>query len=186
MGRQILFHMLRKDCEEFLAFLRGRAPVVVTTRAGHTSKIQPADDPCSHFESLCLWNTEILPVLKRNYIPKSTRGPYYRIDGSLPVVELRLSQVGDWDGRPSLPQGRIYASFDQPNENLRKWFEFMTRWIRKNFAKCPFPYLGGYVGPAAMKWFQEGGILLPYVRPLPTPYWVSFANSQHATSKSEP
>jgi hypothetical protein len=185
MGRQILFHMLPDDCEEFLSFLRSRAPVVVTIRDGHSSRIEPVDNPCSNFECLSLWNREILPVLKRSYIPKSTKGPYYRVDSSLPVVELSLSRVGDWNGKPCLPQGRLYASFDQPNEKLRKWFEFMIRWIRRNYSKPRLKHVS-YVGPAAMRWHQEGGILLPFNRPLPTSYWVSFANSQHATSKPEP
>ncbi len=170
--------MLSEDCRDFLSYLKEKAPVVVIERDGKSSKVEPVDDPCCPGQLLCLWNQDLLPVLKRKFVPKSTKGPYYTVDSSLPVVEFSIPSIGDWEGRPSLTQGRIYASFDQPSEGLRKWFDSMARWIRKNFAKIPLEYLNR-VGPAAMKWYQEGGILLPSIRPLPTPYWVSFVNSQH-------
>ena len=183
MGRQVLFHMLSEDCQGFLAYVKENAPVVVTERDGHFSKIEPVGNPCSLGQCLCLWNQGLLPLLRRKFVPKSSKGPYYRVDSALPVAEFFLPREADWEGSPSLTQGRIYASFDQPNDGLRKWFDSMGRWIRKNFAKNPLRGLSGYVGPAALKWYQEGGILLPFVRPLPSPYWVSFVRAQHDDAK---
>jgi hypothetical protein len=183
MGRQILFHMLWGDCQDFLAYVTQSAPVLVIETDKDSSKVEPLCNPCSLGQVLSLWNQDLLPVLKRKYIPKSAKGPYYRVDSSLPVVEFSIPREADWEGSPSLTQGRIYASFDQPNEDLTKWFDSMSRWIRKNFAKNPVGLAKGYIGPAALRWYQEGGILLPFVRPLPSPYWISFVNAQHGDNK---
>jgi len=185
MGRQVLFHILSEDCQEFLTHIQGHAPVVVIERDGKSSKVQPVDNPCRPGQTLCLWNRNLLPILSRKFIPKSTKGAYYRVESSLPVVEFSFPREADWEGSPSLAQGRIYASFEEPNEDLRRWFDSLTRWIRQNFAKNPLSYLGGYVGPAALKWYQEGGILLPFVRPLPSPYWISFVKAQHGEPKAQ-
>ncbi len=179
MGRQVLFHMLSRDCQDFLAHVTQHASVWPIERDSDSSKVEPVRSPCSLGQVIILWNKDLLPVLKRKHIPKSIKGPYYRVDSSLPVVELSIPREADWEGLPSLTQGRIYASFDYPNRDLNEWFDSMSKWIRKNFSKNPVGLTSGYVGPAALKWFQAGGILLPFVRPISSPYWISFVNAQH-------
>jgi hypothetical protein len=120
----------------------------------------------------------LLPILARKYIPESSVGPYYRIDSSLPVIELFLPREQEWDGVPSLTQGRIYASFDQPSDGLKKWFDTLARWIRSNFAKSPVPSIEGYIGPAALQWYEEGGLLLPMNRPPVNDQWRAFLQPQ--------
>jgi hypothetical protein len=171
MGRQICFYMLREDCEQFLRFVQSRDPVLVVQRDSDSSRVGPVDDPCSLGQDLCLWNQRLLPSLERKYIPQSVKGPYYRVDGSLPTLEFFLPRPADWDGRPALTQGRVYATFDQPTEGLRIWYEGIARWIRKNFTRNPIARVGGYAGPAALQWHRDGGLLLPFVRPLVTPQW---------------
>lgn len=179
MGRQILFHMLPEDCELFLSGLHQRDRFAVVERDSTSSDIVEVAAPCCVGKTVVLWNRSLLPSLEREYIPQSSRGPYYRVSSSLPLLEFFLPIEADWDSRPALTQGRVYASFDVPHEGLRRWYESVARWIRKNFAKNPVGLSSGYVGPAALKWYGRGGILLPMLRPPFTPEWRSFVDAQH-------
>ncbi len=183
MGRQIAFHMLPQDCEEFLDFVHNRDPVFVVARDSDSPKIVQIARPCFFGETLCLWNQALLPRLKREYIAESTQGPYYRVDDSLPVLELIPSRQTDWRGRPALTQGRVWGSFDQPSEPLRKWFEAIVRWMRKNYVRAPAD-LFGYVAPAAFQWFLKGGVLLPIFEPPVTRDWLDFVKAQRKARES--
>jgi hypothetical protein len=169
MGRQTGFHMLPEDAAEFLAHLKDQAPVVCTSRSSDSEEIIECD-PTDCGPVLCLWNQAILPSLKCAHIARA-QNPYYRVDQSLPVIEWMKSQKADWDGMPALTQGRVYASFDVPNEPLTKWFDSIVRWIRKNYAKNPIKWQSGYVGGHALRWHRDGGLLLPTYSPPTTPEW---------------
>lgn len=186
MGRQILFHMLPEDCNGFLRALRGRDPVAVVDKDSASPEVVELPDPCKGGVFAVLWNRSLLPSLEREFIAKSDRGPYYRVSDSLPVLEFSLPSQADWDGKPALTQGRIYASFEVPNEGLRRWYEWAARWIRRNFAKESAGLSGGYVGPAALEWHERGGILLPFIRPPVTPAWQAFVSKQHARRPRHP
>src|SRR5205807_782908 len=81
----------------------------------------------------------LLPTLRRNYIPKSDQGPYYRVDSALPVIEFSYpcGKQEIWNGRSALVQGRIWAGFEQSNAEFESWFNSVVRWMRKNFIKNP-------------------------------------------------
>jgi hypothetical protein len=159
--------MLPADATDFMAYARTKTPVFCTVRDSESEEIVECEVTGSS-QTLCLWNRDILPTLSRKYINR-TVNPYFRIDYSLPVVELIVPRICEWDGIPALAQGRIYASFDVPNEPLRKWFDALVRWIRKIFVKNPVPWQFGYVGPHAYEWHRQGGLLLPtYLPPLTT------------------
>lgn len=117
--------------------------------------------------------------IEREFIPESNRGPYYRVDSALPVIELwyRSPIPESWNGRAALTQGRIWAAFEQKNRDFEVWFNSIVRWIRKNFVKNPVP-LGGYIGPAAYEWYKAGGILLPVLRPPVNKTWLSWVEAQ--------
>lgn len=183
MGKQVLFHMLRPDCEQFIRAVRERDPIVIVERDSDSAKVVEVADPCAPGPVLSFWNPKLLSSLERKYIPESSIGPYYRVDSALPVIEFFLPRQQEWDGSPALTQSRVYASFDQPSEGLRKWFDAVARWIRKNFAKSPVPSIGGYMGPAALKWHEEGGLLLPMIRPPVNDQWRAFLQPQLARSK---
>jgi hypothetical protein len=168
--------MLPADAIEFLAYARTKAPVVCTVWNSESEEIVGCDVTRSG-QPLCLWNRDILPTLSRNCINR-TANPYYRIDTSLPVVELDVPNECEWDGLPALSQGRIYASFDVQSEPLRKWFDTLVRWIRKTFVKNPVPWQSGYVGPHANEWHRRGGLLLPTYEPPLTDEWKDRLRSQ--------
>jgi hypothetical protein len=178
MGKQILFHMFPPDCEQFLSVVQKRDSVVIVERDSSSASLVPVAHPCSPGQVLSFWNRNLLSSLERKYIPESTKGPYYRIASSLPVIEFFLPREQEWDGQPAITQGRIYASFDQPSEELQRWFNATVRWIRKNFVRNPVQSVGGYVGPSALRWHEEGGLLLPMVRPPVTSEWRAFLQPQ--------
>lgn len=93
MGRQIIFHMLAEDRAAFLSFVQKRDSVVITDFTGNSADVLPADLASARAkdrEWLCLWNMNLLQTLKREYIPESNIGPYYRIDSSLPILEFSV------------------------------------------------------------------------------------------------
>jgi hypothetical protein len=175
VGRQILFHMLPEDRTEFLEFVQERDPVVVGdfTHA-LKSEFEPVDlanPENGSREWLCLWNRDLLPSLRREYIAESNVGPYYRIDSSLPILEFSLPSPSVWDGKPALTQGRLYAYSYAAEPGLRGWYESLVRRMRKTFKKNPVTWMAGYVGPAAYRWYESGGLLLPYCAPPINPEW---------------
>jgi len=176
--------MLPEDAKEFLSVLRQRTPLVVVERDSLSPDLLEVADPRVVGKTLVLWNQSLLRSLEREYIPQSNRGPYYRVSSSVPVLELFLPVEADWDGKPALTQGRVYGSFDVANENLRRWYESIAHWIRKNFTKNTVGLSSGYVGPAARGWYERGGVLLPMLRPPVTPEWRSFVDAQHDAGRS--
>lgn len=153
MGRQILFHMLPRDCEEFLAVLQQRDPLVITSWNSDLSEIEDlSQSACSFRETLCLWNQPLLPHLERALIERPNGKSYFRIDSSLPVLEMSTSHECEWDGKPALIQGRIWGSFEDKTAGLQGWYDAIVRWIRRNYDRSPGKGLRGYVSPAALQW----------------------------------
>jgi hypothetical protein len=170
--------MLPEDALEFLAYARTKAPTTCTERYSDSGLISERDVR-SGSQLLCLWNHDILPTLRREYITNSAK-PYYRVDTSLPVIEFSVPHKSEWNGVPALTQGRIWASFDVPSEPLRRWFDSLVRRIRKTFVKNPIHWQSGYVGQYAYEWHRRGGLLLPTYSPPITVEWEERLHSQHA------
>ena len=144
---------------------------------GESSQVIPAK-LSNDSQWLCIWNQALLPQLKRKWIPNAEH-EHYRVDEfQLPVVEFSTSSRVIWDGRPALVQGRLHGFFDGKSPEFEKWYETLVRWIRKNFLKNPTS-LGGYVGPAAYKFYKEGGYLLPNFVPPTTKEWLKEIRKQH-------
>jgi hypothetical protein len=173
--------MLPEDRADFLGFVRQRDHVVITEFTSDRADIQPIDlnQPQVHPNWLCLWNVDLLPSLKREHVPVSNVGPYYRVDSSLPILEFSVPNQTEWDERPALTQGRLYAYAYQNHSALRTWYEALSRRLRKSFVKNPTGWMAGYVGPAAFRWYERGGLLLPTYQPPLTPEWRARINEQH-------
>jgi hypothetical protein len=180
MGRQTGFHMLPEDCKQFLDFVHKRDPVVVTDWRSTSPEIMERQNPWEASGWYCLWNQTLLPKLEREFVPKSDRGPYYRTDSALSVIEFSYPGVSPetWNGRSVLTQGRVWAGFERENRNFEKWYSAIVRWIRKSFVKNPVPLLGGYIGPAAYESYKQGLVLLPMFRPPLTTEWLSWLEAQ--------
>jgi hypothetical protein len=171
--------MLPEDDEELLIHIKSRHNVVVVeSHDAHSATVKTLELlPRTGIELLILWNQELLPVLRRK---RSRSGNYFNVDVSAePVLEFSPSILGRWHGRPSLTQGRIYGDFDNKSKDFSRWFDEIGRHIRKVFLKNPNPsILSGYVGPAAYKWFCQGGLLLPNYIPPDTPVWRKLFEEQ--------
>jgi hypothetical protein len=185
MGRQIHFYMLPEDRSAFIHYVQGRDPVVATLRESDSSEIQPLVDlSVGDKKTLCLWNRKLLPRLERKWIPDPG---YYRVDGlHTPTLELSSSFEATWEGKPALGQGRLFGDFDPylgKPPDFEKWYDHLTRWIRKNYRKSPTSS-GGYVGPAAYVFYNKGGYLLPQFLPPKTDAWLAEIGKQHSRSKT--
>jgi hypothetical protein len=186
MGRQIHFYMLPEDRRAFIRLVQEQDPVVVTLRDSDSSEIQSlADLEAGDKKTLCLWNRRLLPLLERKWVPAGC----YRVDGfHPPTLEFNSSFKATWEGKPALGQGRLFGDFDpylgKPPE-FEKWYETMVRWIRKNYRKSPTS-MGGYLGPAAYEFYNDGGYLLPQFLPPRTDVWLAELGKQHSQSKTRP
>jgi hypothetical protein len=176
--------MLPEDRINFLGFVQQRDRVVITDFTSDTADVQPIDldKPQRHRDWLCLWNLDLLPSLERRHVPVSDVGPYYRVDSSLPILEFSTPNQIQWDQRPALTQGRLYAYAYQDLSHLRTWYEALARWLRKNFVNNPVGWMSGYVGPAAYQWYERGGLLLPTYQPPLNEEWRDRINEQHPKS----
>jgi hypothetical protein len=187
MGRQIHFYMLPEDRNVFIRLVQEHDLVVATLRDSDSSEVQPlADLDVGDKKTLCLWNRRLLPRLERKWIPDPG---YYRVDGlQTPTLEFSSSFKAIWEGKPALGQGRLFGDFDlylgKPPD-FEKWYEHLTRWIRKNYRKSP-TRTGGYVGPAAYEFYNEGAYLLPQFLPPTTEAWLAEIGKQHSKSSSSP
>jgi hypothetical protein len=188
VGRQIQFYMLPEDQAAFLRFAQEHDPVVlVATLDRQGPAVRPVEDTGSVRNPMfCLWNRALLPHLQRKSIGDADRRCYTIDSLHLPVLEFDPCITTEWEGRPALVQGRLYGQFDpwlkKPPE-FEKWYESLVRWIRKNYKKNPAGF-GGYVGPAAYRFFLDGGYLLPNFRPPRTDVWLAEIGKQHQTASS--
>src|ERR1700752_2261764 len=183
MGRQSVFQLVPEDRTAFLSFVQQRDPVIVTNFTDSSSAdVHPVDlerpNP-GYREWLCLWNQALLSSLRREHIPKSNIGPYYRIDSALPILEFSVPVQGVWDDKPALTQGRLYAYAYQDHPDLRAWYEALARWLRTRFKRNPISWMSGYVGPEAYRWHQSGGLLLPFLPPPVNAEWRQRIHGQH-------
>jgi hypothetical protein len=176
--------MLPEDEQMFLDFVRGRDPVVTIHRSAESSTVAPVSIGTAGSDALVLWNKKLLSHLERELVQRSPGSNYYRIDGSLPVLEFSRSRRVDWNRNPALLQGRVYGLFSKPDVEYENWYKSIARWIRRHFVKGPLKILDGYVGPEAFKWFQDGGTLLPMFEPPTTSEWLSFVDGQHTVASS--
>jgi hypothetical protein len=106
--------------------------------------------------------------------------PYYRVDEQTEsVLELWLSGRTTWEGRAALTQGRVYGVFQGKQPEFEKHYEQIIRYIRRHWRKNPAAWMGGYIGPAASEWFNQGGLLLPNYIPPVRRDWIERLSEQH-------
>lgn len=159
MGRQVEFYADAADLGEFLDFVCTGKPVVVTLMDSDQPEIEPLVDPRSESRVMTLWNQGVIPTIERELVPTGS----YRISYSLPVLELTPSRAISLNHQPALLRGRLYGfSFEGAPAGYAKWYDGLARWIRSHYERSPLGEQDGYIGRAALAWFQQGGILLPW------------------------
>ena len=186
MGQQIRFHALSDDLAEFLEFARGRDPVFVSLRDSDRPEIETVVDPAAETRIMTLWNQGLVPSLRREHVSRPPASDYYRIPYSSPVLELSPSQEVSWNGQAALLNGRLYGfAFDTATNAYAIWYTSLRSWIRSHFRRSPLEQLDGYIGRAALAWFNKGGILLPWPEPPVSPQWLTFVDAQHRARSPE-
>jgi len=171
--------MLEEDCKNFLDFVQQRDPVFVIKMHPASPNVECLTDTSEKPDLYCLWNQAICPVLVPKKFERKGGAFSYHINVDLPVIEFdyRGPIATTWNERPALTQGRVWASFQHADKHFESWYNAIIRWLRKNFVRNPVP-LGGFVGPAAYKWYKAGGILLPTFLPPVTSSWLSWVEAQ--------
>jgi hypothetical protein len=181
MGRQVGFHALPDDLGDFLDFVCAKDPVIVTLMDSERPQIESLANPRSDNRVMSLWNQALMPTLERELVRHPPASEYYRIPYSRPVLELSPSRAVSWNDQSALLGGRLYGfSFEDASKDYATWYETLAKWIRSHFTRNPVEGIEGYVGRAALAWFQQGGILLPALPPPVTPEWASFVEAQRA------
>jgi hypothetical protein len=130
MGRQVQISVLPEDVEGLLAYIKSQHRVVLVKRDdSHSATVTPLELlPPNANDTFILWNQELLPQLRRKYIYRETAGDYYGVDElAEPVLEFGGSFLGEWCGRTSLTQGRIYGIFNNKSQEFVRWYEQIVR-----------------------------------------------------------
>ena len=181
--------MLGRDCDAFFTGAMRLAPFIAVIRDSATAGIEPADQPCAVRADLMLWNKAVTPSAVRTYVPNSVRGPYHRFPYDAPALEFcPTGDMSDWDGRPAIAAGRLYAARYQDNRELANWYEKLAGWLRRHFHGYRIASSTFRVGPDAWEWHRTGGVFLPMVRPPVTPTWrrlLGVAERESAVSEHE-
>lgn len=181
MGRQTQLHVFSKDVNDLLVAMHDKETLEIALRSGSTANPERLAFIPENMngQTLVLWSDRFAPNLQRGYVANA-QPPYYRIDAQTELVlELWLSALTTWDGKPALTQGRIYGIFESKQPEFEKVYERLVRYIRRHWRKNPASWMQGYIGPAASDWFEQRGILLPNYIPPVRSDWIACIREQH-------
>jgi hypothetical protein len=180
MGRQIPFHATVSDCNSLLSFINEGSSVAIVAQDASDATIVQEPKPCRTDRVLILWKEALGTTLQRNRV-RPEIDPYYRVPSGT-GLELSPSILTEWDGSPGLIQGRIYTGIAEPRKALVDWFTQISRWIRRHWVRAASP--GTYVGPDALQWYVNGGLLLPTFSPPISAEWQKFFYQQESQRKT--
>jgi hypothetical protein len=179
MGHQITFHMLDEDRREFFRFLSSKHRFVASGWTSDTSAVVHCESPAQENGALALWEPSSRIQRQRKKIVREDGSIVYEFDRQLSVLEFDPSVFVMHGRSPALLQGRLYSFLSEMGIETSSLFRAARQWIKRSFEHCPLELLGGYIGPVAMRWYRDGGILLPMFNPPATPAWEEFITSQH-------
>jgi hypothetical protein len=179
MGHQITFHMLQEDKEEFFRFLASQYNVFATAWASDRLETIRCQSPAREKGTLALWERRSETQRERKKIARDDGSVVYGFDRQDSVLEFSPSDLVIHEGSLALLQGRLYSFLSEMSVETAGLFKTSRQWIKRTFEPCPFTLLGGYIGPAAMRWHRDGGVILPMFNPPATQAWEDFIKSQH-------
>lgn len=177
MGKQIRFYMLPKDRDEFLRFLERDLDTKPIQATSSLSQLDSFRDVAAQnyygFRIVLLENQRFLvrendikqvdikeyDENERAYVTTG-RIEYYIDASSSNVVEFKQSFFREGE---VLAKGRIWAEMYRlengelvyKGDEFNAWYNKMAQWIRSKFKESGG--IDGYFGPAAYKWYQQGG-----------------------------
>jgi hypothetical protein len=181
MGRQTLLHAFPGDVNQLVAALHAEDPLEIATKRGISAMPERlAFVPDNMIgQTLVLWSERFALNPERDFIARAETPYFLMNEQTQPVLEFSLSTLTTWDAQPALTQGRIYGLFEHKTADFEKWFERIIRYIRRHWRKNPAVWMSGYVGPAAIEWFEKGGLLLPNYIPPVRSDWILRLGDQH-------
>jgi hypothetical protein len=173
MARQSSFYLSAEDLGSFLAAVLSDRSVEIIPKElaslGGGGDIWPLGSAPA-----VLWNKEIASHLEKEQIDRPD-GLYEVVDLKQPVIELLPCHRVSWDDCEALLAGRVYCSFVLPSPGLDRWYKQIYRKLRST---CDIVHYGGYtayIGPAALKFVRNGGLLLPLFVPPVSDQWKEWA-----------
>lgn len=181
MGRQITFHMLQKDNEEFFQFLISRHDIFAAVWTSDNPEVVRCEAPARELGTIAMWELHPETRRQRKKIVRGDGSVVYEFDRQHSVLEFSPSALVTHESSPALLQGRLYSFLKDMDVETASLFRTGSQWIKRSFVPCPYKLLGGYVGPAAMRWHRDGGVLLPMFNPPATQAWEEFIRSQHCS-----
>lgn len=179
MGHQITFHMLEEDRKEFFNFLSSQHRFIASRWTSDTSAVVHCESPAQENGALAIWEPQSEVDRLREMVLRNDGSIVYEFDRQISVLEFDPGMFVVHGGSQALLQGRLYSFLSEMSIETSSLFRTARRWIKRSFEACPLKLLGGYIGPAAMRWYRDGGILLPMFNPPATSAWEEFITSQH-------
>jgi hypothetical protein len=179
MGHQITFHMLQEDKDEFFRFLASKHTLFATARTFDSLEVIRCESPASEESALALWELPPENPRSRKKIVRDDGSVVFEFDLHDPLLEFSPSRLVTHEGSPALLQGRLYSFLSEMSVDTAGLFKTARQWIKRSFEPCPYKLLGGYIGPEAMRWHRDGGVILPMFNPPATQAWEDFIKSQH-------
>jgi len=177
--------MLQEDKEEFFQFLASKHEAFATAWTSTNSEIVRLESPATEKGSLALWEIRSGTQRERKRIVRDNGSVVYEFDRDNSVLEYSPSCLVTHEETPALLQGRLYTFLSDMPAETASLFRTASQWIKRSFEPCPYKLLGGYVGPAAMHWHRDGGLLLPMFKPAKTHAWEDFFRKQGSGPGSE-
>jgi len=169
MGKQVIFWTFPEDESIFIEHLRERKNIALLKPISNRPEVEIVDFNLVHLSAepiLLIWDKTV-SIEDRHFI-KTTKGRtdsdkhnYFKINRfDAPVIEYSRCLFTSEKG---LLRGRIWADMYslQGQERIYKGSEFedfyntIARWLRRNLTRIKELY--AYMGPAALKWYREGG-----------------------------
>jgi hypothetical protein len=181
MGRQIRLHLLPEDVNELIVAMHDKEPLELAMQHGNSEKPKRLVfiSESMSGKTLVLWSERLAPKLHCDYVAKAQPPFYFVNEQTEAVLQLSLSALTMWNGRPALTQGRIYGVFENKQRDFEKCYERIARYVKRRWRRNPAEWMGGHIGPAAGDCFDGGGLLLPnYIPPISSD-WIQRLTEQH-------
>jgi hypothetical protein len=168
-----------QEAPAFSDFLSSQHNIVAAKWTSDMPKVVLCEKLAGQHGSLAVWKRRPDFELTRKKVQRNDGSVVYEFDRQNSVLEFSPSVLVTHEGSPALLQGRLYSFLSEMSVETADLFKTAKQWIKRSFEPCPFKLLSGYIGPAAMRWHRDGGVILPMFNPPATQAWEDFIKSQH-------
>lgn len=175
--------MLQEDTDDLFKQVESRHALDATVWTSPLPVVILEKAPQKADQMLALWPSRGGGARKRSKVIREDGAEVFEFDRNVPILEWMPSKIVEHKSTPALLQGRLYLFATNEDAAIENVFRTATNLVRKSYRPCPVKSFGGYVGPAAMEWFENGGILLPMFNPPHNAHWEQLLNEQHVSQQ---